>query len=254
MPRPGSKPSHVARLFMGGTERAIAERADNARATAAALRRAHPTWNTDRLAKHVVDKYVATVTLVGAGAGGTAAIPAVGFVAGLAVTAVDMGVYGFSTARMILTVAALYDVDLSRVDVRRTHVLGILAGDEAAVAAAAEFAGTAERVTASSVQLLNNKLARNVTVRVGARMFSARAASLIPFGIGAVTGGGVNYLLGRSVGERAIRSFRNLPVRALLDSRTIVTTATLAAADTGHLPPPRAADRILNASGESRVP
>jgi hypothetical protein len=241
---------------MGGTERAIADRADSARKAVAALRRAHPTWSNDRLAKHVVDKYVATVSLVGAGAGVTAAIPAVGFVAGLAVTAVDLGVYGFSTARMILTVAAVYDIDLTRQDIRRTHVLGILAGDEAAIASAAEFAGRTEKLTASSVQLLNNRLARNVSLRVGARMLSARAASLIPLGIGALAGGGVNYLLGRGVGERAIRSFRGLPGRAISDGRTVVTTATLATAPAGvatitgtsHLPPPVAHERVWPAS------
>jgi hypothetical protein len=242
MPKPDKRSSHVARLFMGGTERAIADRSVTARAHVEAMRRAHPAWTNDRLAKHVVDKYVATVTAVGAGAGVTAAIPAAGLVTGLAVTAVDLGVYGFSTARMILTVAAVYDVDLSREDIRRTHVLGILAGDEAAIAAAAELSGKTERLTASSVQLLNNRLARNVTLRFGARMVSARAASLIPLGIGAIMGGGVNFLLGRGVGQRAIASFRQLPSYAISDARTIVTTATVS--QTSHLPPPQAHERI----------
>lgn len=254
MPRPDSRTSHIARLFMGGTEKAIGEKSDNARAAVATIRRNHPTWDNDRIAKHIVDKYVATVTLVGAGAGTTAAIPAVGFLTGLAVSAVDLGVYGFSTARMILQVAAVYNVDLSREEIRRAHVLGILAGDEAAVAAAAEFAGRTETLTASSVKLLNNRLARNVTLRVGARMFSARTAALLPLGIGAVTGGGVNYLLGRGVGERAIRSFRTLPFYALpsaydTSSATVVTTATVredasGTASPAHLPPPVAEQRV----------
>jgi len=229
MPRPGSRPVSVARLFLGGTETAIAEKAGKAEARAAALRRSHPTWSTDRLAKSVVDRYVATVTVVGGGAGAAAAIPAAGFVTGLALTTADLGIYGLATARMILTVAALYDVDLRREDIRRIHVLGILAGDEAAIAAAAEMAGTADKLTASSVQLLNNRLARNVTLRVGTRMVSARMATLIPLGIGAIAGGGVNFLLGRGVGHRAISSFRNLRLRSIDQAPPIVTTATVAA-------------------------
>jgi hypothetical protein len=166
----------------------------------------------------------------------------VGFLTGLAVSTVDLGVYGFSTARMILQVAAVYDVDLSRQEIRRAHVFGILAGDEAAIASAAEFAGRTEKLTAGSVQLLNNRLARNVTLRVGARMFSARTAALLPLGIGAVTGGGVNYLLGRGVGERAIRAFRTLPRYAITDGRTVVTTATVSSQV--PLPPPIASERV----------
>lgn len=77
-----AKQSRLPRVFLAGTEKAIAHRADVAEARVNVIRAAHPNWSDDQIAKRIVKRYLTSVTLVGAGTGGTAAIPGVGFLIG----------------------------------------------------------------------------------------------------------------------------------------------------------------------------
>lgn len=210
-PRAGSvKHSKLPRVFLAGTEKALAHRSEVAHARINVIRAAHPNWSDEQVANRVVKRYLTSVTVVGAGAGGTAAIPGVGFVVGTATLTADVLWFGWSSARMIIDLAALHNVDISDPDIRKLHVLGLLAGDEVAVAAAARVGVGAERIGTMTIRAMNHRLTRLVLTRFGTRVVAGRVASIVPFGIGAIAGGGVNFVLARDLSSRASETFQRL--------------------------------------------
>ena len=205
-----AKQSRLPRVFLAGTEKAIAHRAEVAEARVNVIRAAHPNWSDDQIAKRIVKRYLTSVTLVGAGAGGTAAIPGVGFLVGTATLTADVLWFGWASARMIMDLAALRNVDISDPDIRRLHVLGLLAGDEVAVAAASRVGLGVERVGTMTIRAMNHRLTRLVLTRLGTRVVAGRMASIVPFGVGAIAGGGVNFVLARDLSRRASETFERL--------------------------------------------
>lgn len=215
-----AKQTRLPRLFLAGTEKALAHRAEVAQARVNVIRAAHPNWPDERIAKRIRQQYLASVTVVGAGAGGTAAVPGVGLIAGTATLTADVLWFGWSSARMILDTAALHNVDISDPDIKRLHVLGLLAGDEVAVAAATRIGLGAERIGTLTLRAMNNRLTRLILTRFGTRIVAGRMASLIPFGIGAMAGGGVNFVLARDLARRTNETFESIsPIKG--DSRVV---------------------------------
>jgi hypothetical protein len=205
-----AKQSRLPRVFLAGTEKAIAHRSEVAQARVNVIRTAHPNWSDDQIAKRIVKRYITSVTLVGAGAGGTAAVPGVGFLLGTATLTADVLWFGWASARMIMDLAALRNVDISDPDIRRLHVLGLLAGDEVAVAAATRVGLGVERVGTMTIRAMNHRLTRLVITRLGTRVVAGRMASIVPFGVGAIAGGGVNFVLARDLARRANETFERL--------------------------------------------
>jgi len=197
-------------LFLAGTDEAVAARYHGALHRVERLRGDHPDWDDDRVAEHLVTRYLAEVTLSGAAAGGAAAMPGVGLATGLAATAADMAWYGWATARLVLSVAAAYGVDIAHPEVRRAYVLGVLAGDEAAVALASQVGASIEMYGQHALTAVNSRLARVIVLRLSTRLATSRALTLIPVGIGAAAGAGVNYVLGRDLAHRTVAMFRSL--------------------------------------------
>jgi len=205
-----AKQSRLPRIFLAGTEKALSRRGEVAKARVDVVRAAHPNWDEIRIAKRIQKQYLASVTLVGAGAGGTAAIPGVGLLTGTATLTADVLWFGWSSARMILDLAALHNVDISDPDIRRLHVLSLLAGDEMAVAAATRIGLGAERIGTIAIRTMNNRLTRMVLTRFGTRVVAGRMATLVPFGVGALAGGGVNFVLARDLSRRTQDTFAHI--------------------------------------------
>lgn len=210
-PRASSvKQTRLPRVFLAGTEKAMNRRSEVAKARVDVVRAAHPKWSDDRIAKRIEKRYLTSVTLMGAGTGGAAAVPGVGLVTGTLTLSADVLWFGWASARMILDLAALHNVDISDPDIRRLHVLSLLTGDELAVAAASRIGIGAERLGTLAIRTLNNRLTRMVLTRFGTRVVAGRVATLVPFGVGALAGGGVNFVLARDLSRRTSVAFSNI--------------------------------------------
>lgn len=205
-----AKQTRLPRVFLAGTEKAMNRRSEVAKARVGVVRAAHPNWGDERVAKRIQKQYLTSVTLVGAGTGGTAAIPGVGLIAGTATLTADVLWFGWASARMILDLAALHNVDISDPDIRRLHVLSLLAGDEVAVATAARVGVGAERIGTLAIKAMNHRLTRMVLTRFGTRVVAGRMATLVPFGVGAIAGGSVNFVLARDLSRRTAQAFAEI--------------------------------------------
>lgn len=205
-----AKQSRLPKVFLAGTEKAMNRRSEVAKARINVIRAAHPSWGDEQIAKRIQKQYLTSVTLVGAGTGGTAAIPGVGLIAGTATLTADVLWFGWASARMILDMAALHNIDVSDPDIRRLHVLGLLAGDEVAVAAASRIGVGAEKIGTLAIRAMNNRLTRMILTRFGTRVVAGRVATLVPFGVGALAGGGVNFVLARDLSRRTSQTFAEI--------------------------------------------
>jgi len=255
-------------IFLAGTDEAISNRFHGALAKVARIRGEHPDWDDDRVARQLTDRYLAEVTVSGAAAGGAAALPGVGLATGIAATTADMAWYGWATARMVLGVAGAYRVDISHPQVRRAYVLGVLAADETAVALAAQVGSSIEAYGHHALTAVNSRLARVILLRLSTRLATSRALALIPVGIGAAAGAGVNYVLGRDIARRSVSMFRTLAAAGTpAADATSWPALTGAGRDTSpvvvrsplprslrHLTPvpPHAADRPITSAGNGR--
>lgn len=157
--------------------------------------------------------------VAGAAAGGAAAVPgsvAPGVAAGLAEI-------GWSTVRltdMILTIAVVHGHERASVEERRAWVLSVLAyGDAAAGTFSKVAAETAKGVGAkatkaiptSVLQSVNRTIGRTIVTKYGTKRGAIALGRLLPLGVGAGIGYGLNSLLVVQVSRHADKFFRSLP-------------------------------------------
>jgi uncharacterized membrane protein (DUF485 family) len=79
-----------------------------------------------------------------------------------------------------------------------------------------------------TIRAMNHRLTRLVITRLGTRVVAGRMASIVPFGVGAIAGGGVNFVLARDLARRANETFERLsPVMG--NSRVVTLRPSLPA-------------------------
>lgn len=180
----------------------------------ASLRRKHPDLDDDQLVHHIETRFVTMLTATGAGVGGAAALPGVGTLAAVALTAGDGAAFAEACAFLTLAVAEIRGVDMRDRDRRRAITLGVLGGEEGAQIMgkalgkqgaqwSSVLSGVAPDFVVNAVsKQFNRWIRRRVITRVG----GVWAGRLIPFGIGAVIGGVGNRTIAKSVvsAERTI--------------------------------------------------
>jgi hypothetical protein len=125
-----SKARKVGVLFLKGGEAAIAEQYAKAWGDAASLRADNPGKDIDQLSRLIANRYLLEVTASGAASGAVAAAPFLGLISTLGSSAADLYLFGRSTARHILTLAALHDLPLEDLQQRRLTVLSSLLSDQ----------------------------------------------------------------------------------------------------------------------------
>ncbi len=172
----------------------------------------------------------------GGAAGVAAASPLVGTAATLLATTAELAWFTTRAGDLILTVAALHGHPDPTVDERRAWVLAVLiyggsARDGFATAlnqaatGLSPAAGT--RVSLATLQSVNRVMSRMLVRRYGSRRAIVALGTALPLGVGAVVGGGANYVAVRRLARHADEFFTRLPYSA------IDTTATSIA---GRLP------------------
>lgn len=162
--------------------------------------------------------------LAGAAVGGTAAVPGVGFATSTAAFVAELGWSTVRLSDLILTIAALHDRGDASTDERRLWVLSILTYGDSAASKVARLAGevgmtvgpqASQRIPAETIRQLNNRLGCMILSRYGTRRGALAIGRLVPFGIGAALGYGLNAYVVKSTARHAHHYFDDFPDQVL---------------------------------------
>jgi hypothetical protein len=185
--------------------------------------------------KALTDSFARELGAFGATAGAAAAAPAVGTTATLLATMAELAWFTTRAGDLILTVAALHGHPNPTVDERRAWVLAVLiyggsARDGFAKALNQATTGltpaATNKLSASTLQSANRVMSKLIVRRYGTRRGVVALGTALPLGIGAVVGGGANYMAIRSLARHADEFFARLPYSAI-DVTAIDVTGSL---------------------------
>ena len=178
------------------------------------IRRGRPNATPDEIIRTLERRYLAAVTTGGALVGASAAIPAVGTGASLALSGVETAGFLEASALFAQSITEVHGIVVDDPDRARalvmTMVLGT-AGSDLVKQIAGQVAGTGpakntfwgEMVTKSIPRAMMGPIADRIKKTFMKKFAVAQGTNvvgrLIPFGVGAVIGGGGNHLLGRQI-------------------------------------------------------
>ncbi|SES42743.1 hypothetical protein [Lentzea albida] len=163
--------------------------------------------------------YVSALTSTGAAVGGAAAAPGFGTGIALALSAGEaLSSLELSTL-YVLSVAEVHGVPLEEIERRRTLVLGILLGEGSSktIGKVAERTGQhwarqlVNSVPVTTLKQINKVLGRNFVTKYGTRQGIIVLGRAVPFGIGALIGGGANATMATLAVRAARRAFGPAP-------------------------------------------
>ncbi len=178
--------------------------------------------------KSVHKSFSRELTGVGAATGAAAAFPGLGTASAVSILVGEVGWFAFRATDLVMTVGAVYGHTNATVEERRAWVLSVLAFGEKAAEEFAELvhgvsrdaavrSGTVGAVVAGMLQgdiatvdalrRINTTLAAQVMSRYGSRKGIAFVGKLLPFGVGAVIGGGANWALTRALSGQTRKFF-----------------------------------------------
>ena len=198
------------------------------------IRRGHPSGTPAQIVAILERRYLTAVTTGGALVGASAAIPAVGTAASLALSGVETAGFLEASALFAQSVAEIHGIVVDDPDRARalvmTMVLGT-AGSDLVKQMAGQVTGTGqgrsafwgEMVTKSLPRTVMGPLADRIKKSFMKKFVVAQGTNvvgrLLPFGIGAVIGGGGNHLLGRQIVRASRDGFGPAPAQfpAFLD-------------------------------------
>lgn len=189
------------------------------------LRAAHPDATPAEIVRSLERRYLLAVTGGGAGVGVVAALPAVGTVASLAVSAAETVGFLEATTLFAQSVTEVHGIALSDPERSRTLVMAMLlgsGGQDLVRQLAAQATGGAPRsrfwgemVTKQLPRVAVDQISERIRTAFLRRFAVTQGGSLVgrvlPFGIGAVVGGTGNHLLGRRVVQGARQAFGPSP-------------------------------------------
>lgn len=209
-------------------DKALAAQAPLARKYVDGLKKKNPSWGEEELVSQIEDRFVKLATAAGVGIGGAAALPGLGTVAAIALTAGEGLAFAEACAFLTLGVAHARDINMSDPNVRRTVVLAILGGEKGeeivtkalgqrGVQWSALLGGSAPEFATKAV---NGQVSRWIKRAVARRLTGAWLGRLIPFGVGAAIGGVGNHMLAKTVIEASRDVFRHAP-RTTVESTAV---------------------------------
>lgn len=209
------------------------------------MRRRHPEATAAELAKLLERDYLFAVTGGGAAVGATAAVPAVGTVLALGLSAT--ATIGFLEASALYgqSLAELHGIATDDPDKARLLVMAILLGEEGSMMiaqlthqvagrGAGPIKGWASVLGAGNRNSLWRTAAASVQKKFMRKIMATQGASIlgraIPFGVGAAVGGAGNHFLGRRVVQSAALAFGAMPITV----PGVVLEDAAPSAGTGH--------------------
>lgn len=212
----------AAQVLLSGVEKAAGARWEAAVARAAEL----PGDVRPEKIRALSDSFARELGAVGAAAGIAAATPVVGTAATMMAATAELGWFTARSGDLILTIAALHGRPAPTVDERRAWVLAVLIFGSTARQG---FAGLANQMgaglggenakknnlTLTTLRAVNGSLSRMVVRRYGARRGAIALGTALPLGVGAVFGGGANYVAVRRLVKQADSFFAHLPYSSI---------------------------------------
>lgn len=202
----------TGRIVMAAVDRAVSGRWDQALERAEAI-----SGSTEERIRSIESSFLRELTALGAASGGTAAMPGVGTMTAIGLTASEVGWTATRTADMILTVAAVHGHTDAHVEERKAWVLALLTFDDQAAEGLGktitELGGTVSASRTISSDLLeraNSRVGRALIARYGAKRSALLIGKVLPFGVGAIVGGTANHFLVRTTIRRADRFFEEI--------------------------------------------
>ncbi|MFW0184172.1 di- and tripeptidase [Rothia sp. CCM 9418] len=187
------------------------------------VRERHPEESPAQIAKRLETIYLRDITIGGGAVGASAFIPGVGTATSVGLSALAVGGYLERTALYVQALAELHGVHVDNPEAARAMVMGIMLGDDGAVLMSTLMSQTGKAAGISNKWGLMmgkdsqkffsvERTIRNMFVkRFLTRQSGALLGRALPFGIGAVVGGGANLALGRKVVEAAHEAFGEVP-------------------------------------------
>jgi hypothetical protein len=192
------------------------------------IRRARPDATPTQIITSLERRYLAAVTTGGALVGATAAIPAVGTVASIALSTAETAGFLEASALFAQSVTEVHGIAVTDPERARTLVMTMIlgsAGSDLVEQLASEVVGVGPARSAFWGELVTKNLPKSALGGVARRLrsfflkkFAANEGAgiigrAIPFGVGAVIGGVGNHFLGRRVVTSSRTAFGPAPAQ-----------------------------------------
>ena len=247
---PGTPP------FVRGIDKVLSVQRPVVLAHIRGIRKSKPNAAPAEVIRILERRYLTAVTTGGALVGASSAIPAVGTVTSVALSAVETAAFLEASALFAQSITEVHGFALDDPERARTLVMTMIlggAGSDLVEQLAGQVVGSGPSRPAFWGELVTKSLPKSAVGRVAAQIkthflkrFAAReGASIvgraIPFGIGAVIGGTGNHLLGRRVISSSRTAFGPAPLAFPLSLVTVRASASETAAPSqaavGSVPP-----------------
>ena len=188
-------------------------------------RKQHPDETPAQLAKRARKMYLRSVTAGGGAVGATAAVPGIGTIASLGLSSVAVAGYLEATALYAQAMAELHGVEPQDEEQNRTMIMALMLGEDgkALMGQLVSSSSTSKSLTSKWGLMMGSssddskrfdvgRTVRNMFVRrFLARQSGAVLGRALPFGLGAVVGGGANRAMARDVIKAAEDAFGEFP-------------------------------------------
>lgn len=194
----------------------------------------HPKETPAQIAKRAEKLYLRSVTVGGGAVGATAAVPGIGTIASLGLSSAAVAGYLEATALYAQAMAELHGVEPKDEQQNRTMIMALMLGEDgSALMGQLLSSSSASKSLTSKWGLMLGKSPdsskrfdvgrsiRNMFVkRFLAKQTGAVMGRALPFGIGAVVGGGANLAMSRQVIKATEEAFGEFPAQfpATLDA------------------------------------
>lgn len=182
-------------------------------------RRSRPDALPAAIMTSLEHQYLAAVTGMGIASGAAAAVPGVGTAGALALNLAEVATFLEASAVFALAVAEVHGVRIDELERRRTLVTAVLLGNsgsafvQKAAGRSGPYWGRAlvKSIPLSTINNVNRVLGPRFVTKYGTKQGLLVLGRELPFGIGAVIGGGGNAVLGRTTVGAARRAFGPAP-------------------------------------------
>ncbi|WP_367138063.1 hypothetical protein [Saccharothrix sp. HUAS TT1] len=207
------------RTILDLLDKAIGLQAPLVRKNIARARQRNPEATPAEVVRTLERMYVSALASTGAAVGGVAAAPAVGTGAALALSAGEFFSSLELSALFVLSVAEVHGVRIDEVERRRTLVMGIMLGESGSktIGKIAERTGQhwgrqlVGKVPVATLRRINGVLGKHFITKYGTKQGIIVLGRAVPFGIGAVIGGGANAAVAALTVRTARRAFGPAP-------------------------------------------
>ncbi|MDN8594826.1 MULTISPECIES: hypothetical protein [unclassified Corynebacterium] len=200
----------MGRTFIKGLDRAVRLQSGVIRAYVDHLRRSNPEASPAEIQTLMDKHFMYAASGTGAGAGGAAAVPGIGFFTGAAAVAGESLVFVDLAAVYTVGSAYLRGVDISDAERRRAIVLMVLSGSQGAAIVDTLVGPDAQKLpsvamvskfSGPTLSQANSLLTRSLMKSMKRRLRRMWLGKLMPLGIGAVAGAMANRALAKKVIE-----------------------------------------------------